>query len=468
MTGKTKTEVVVIDQDSQGIQNLKVFCSQDKFEAALAKALPKHLTAERFIAVALTTISRTPELANCTTLSLYGGIIQASQLGLELDGVLGHAYLVPFKNQATLMIGFKGLRALAIRSGQVKAIRSNTVYENDSFDFQEGVPKYFIHHKPTLSARGKFIAAYSIAIFPDGDYQFCILGKEEIEKIREVSQIRESSTWTKWFGEMSKKTAESRLCKQLQQSPEMRTLHMAVNLEEQAIGGVQDLTSLGAQGAIHELGSVEPSVGALTKGSVTASADQSNPHEAANKEELDAARDEKKKRELKEMAQADKKVKAEEKKTKAAEKKIAEAEAELKKLKEKGTEPPAPEPEDPGLGELDASKIPAEVVPEKEPTQDGVITKAQIFDLVKLGENEGWSEMEIRKTVKKQFQVPLEGLTQSQFPAVQRMIMEGELPVGNVPDPGLSPIDRAAEEGGVGGNQETADTLEWGRFFSGI
>ena len=428
MTGKTKTEVVVIDQDSQGIQNLKVFCSQDKVEAALAKALPKHLTAERFIAVALTTISRTPELANCTTLSLYGGIIQASQLGLELDGVLGHAYLVPFKNQATLMIGFKGLRALAIRSGQVKAIRSNTVYSNDFFEFSEGAPDYYLKHRPVLADRGDFVAAYSIAMLQDGGYQFVVMGEEEIEKVRRSSKMKDGPTWTKWFGEMAKKTADRRLCKQLQQSPEMRTLHMAVNLEEQAIGGVQDLTSVGAQSAVRDLGRVEPSVGALTKASVTASADQSNPHEAANKEELDAARDEKKKRELKEMAKADKKVKAEEKKTKAAEKKIAEAEAELKKLKEKGTEPPAPEPEDPGLGELDASKIPAEVVPEKEPTQDGVITKAQIFDLVKLGENEGWSEMEIHKTVKKQFQVPLEGLTKSQFPAVQRMIMEGELP----------------------------------------
>jgi phage RecT family recombinase len=425
-----KVEMQIIDNDSVGIKQLKVFLNQDHVEAALAKALPKHLTAERFISVALTTISRTPELANCSTLSLYGGIIQASQLGLELDGVLGHAYLVPFKQVATLMIGFKGLRALAIRSGQVKSIRSNTVFTNDLFEFSEGVPDYFLKHRPQLSDRGDLIAAYSIAMFPDGGYQFVVMGKEEIEKVRKSSKMAEGPTWKHWYGEMAKKTADRRLCKQLQQSPELSKLHSAVNIEEAAIGGNQDLSSLAAVSGARDLARVETSTGTLSIAHVKESPDQSNPKDDAKTQA-----------ELKEMAdrlelESERKKKAEKKekavaKKAAKEKKIADAERKLQEAKDaevEGAEEPPEQEGDPGAAGKEAA--PAEKAPTEAPLADQKITERQKADLLILASNEGWSEDEVTKTFKKQFLCEsLEDLTKGQYHAAQRLLMTGELEV---------------------------------------
>jgi hypothetical protein len=38
-------------------------------------------------------------------------------LGLEVDGVTGQAYLIPFKGKAQLVVGYKGYNTLAARSG---------------------------------------------------------------------------------------------------------------------------------------------------------------------------------------------------------------------------------------------------------------------------------------------------------------------------------------------------------------
>ena len=58
-------------------------------ETRIAACLPKHLTPERMIRVALTTIQRTPKLLLCSPLSIIGAIVQASELGLERRGVPG-------------------------------------------------------------------------------------------------------------------------------------------------------------------------------------------------------------------------------------------------------------------------------------------------------------------------------------------------------------------------------------------
>ena len=96
--------------------------SIDKMLPQIAKVLPKHLSPERVSRIAMTTIQKNPKLAECDVKSLLGAVMAASQVGLEVDDILGQAYLVPFwdsKNRrfaAQLQIGYKGFLDLARRS----------------------------------------------------------------------------------------------------------------------------------------------------------------------------------------------------------------------------------------------------------------------------------------------------------------------------------------------------------------
>lgn len=170
----------------------------------IAKALPKHMDKDRMARIALTTIRTTPKLLACSIESLMAGIMQAAQLGLE-PGQLGHCYLIPYGNQATFIIGYKGMIDLARRSGNIKSIYTHCVYNNDDFSYQYGLNQD-LKHVPAEGERGDFKGAYAVAHFVDGGYQFEYMTAAEIDKRRKRSKAANSGPWVTDFEEMAMKT----------------------------------------------------------------------------------------------------------------------------------------------------------------------------------------------------------------------------------------------------------------------
>lgn len=214
--------------------NIKAWLGAEKFQHELRTALPSFLPPERMIRVGLTTIMRSPDLMKCTPASLCRALIAAGQLGLEVDGALGHAYLVPFWNsqarahEAQFIPGYRGLIALARRSGDVQSISAHVVYDRDHFEFRYGIDEK-LEHIPTLGAeRGEFRCVYSIARFKDGGYAFDVLSRAEVERIRDNSPGGKKAMkdgygpWVDHFDEMARKTAVRRLAKYLPLSVEFQ------------------------------------------------------------------------------------------------------------------------------------------------------------------------------------------------------------------------------------------------------
>lgn len=127
-------------------------------------ALPKHLDAGRFMRLALTALRTKPDLAKDQP-SLLASIMLAAQVGLELDPVLGYAYLVPYKGKAQLQIGYKGYMLLARQSGLLADMHADYVVEGDEFDFAYG-SRRFLHHKPVNKNR-----LVTVKQGPDGVWQ---------------------------------------------------------------------------------------------------------------------------------------------------------------------------------------------------------------------------------------------------------------------------------------------------------
>lgn len=213
----------------------------EKSKGQIAMALPKHLSADRIIRVAMTSIQRTPTLLECDPISLIGAVIQSSQLGLEPDGILGHAYLVPFRNtkkncmEVQFIPGYKGLIDLARRSGQVNRISAHVVYENEQFVMEFGT-KEALEHKPMPpSLRGKRKGVYAVAVLNDGSAHFEWLWDEEIEAVKRQSKAANFGPWKTHEDEMVRKTAIRRLVKYLPLSVE---LAKAAAVDELADAGV--------------------------------------------------------------------------------------------------------------------------------------------------------------------------------------------------------------------------------------
>lgn len=213
-----------------------------KMQPQLLAALPSHIKAERMIRVALNAVRRNSKLLQCDLRSLLGAVLQSAQLGLECDGLLGEAYLVPFKREVTLIPGYRGLLKIARQSALISTISARVVYANDKFDYEFGLHER-LHHVPSRDSDwGGLIYVYAVAHMKDGGWQFEVMSLAEVEKIRDSSQGFQASKkfgfttpWDTHFPEMAKKTVLRRLCKMLPGSIELQRVVM---MDEHADAGV--------------------------------------------------------------------------------------------------------------------------------------------------------------------------------------------------------------------------------------
>lgn len=220
-------------------KDVLAFLQNDNVKKQVALALPRHMNADRMLRVMLTTVNAAgyvgEKLRACTPESLIASLMKCSQYGLEPDG--RHAHLIPYGKECQLIFDYKGLVALVRRSGEVKTIHADVVYEGDEFSYCYGTGAH-LRHKPTLEPgkRGEAIAAYSFVVSATGEESFEVLSIDDIEAVRDSSQgyqyakqNKKQTPWDTYFAEMAKKTAFRRHTKWLPLSFELKE---AVNADD--------------------------------------------------------------------------------------------------------------------------------------------------------------------------------------------------------------------------------------------
>ena len=126
--------------------------------------------------------------------SMFASILAGAEIGLIPSDMLGEFYLIPRKIDGkmtvTPLIGYKGLHNIILRSGEVTKVHTECVYEGDEFEPIYGLEPNIIH-KPNFSVERnattlKFV--YAVAKLKNGDFQFCVLSKNDIIKIKSLSR----------------------------------------------------------------------------------------------------------------------------------------------------------------------------------------------------------------------------------------------------------------------------------------
>lgn len=194
-----------------------------KFQAQMALALPKSMTADRLTRIVMTECRKAPALLKCAPESFYGAVLQCAALGLEPGSALGHCYLLPFGNgkdrsgrpNAQLIIGYRGMIDLARRSGQIISLQAWTVHAQDTFNYQLGLEPDIQHVPASTADRGPVTHVYAVAKLKGGGIQFEVMSRAEIEKVRSTSKAGNSGPWASHWDEMAKKTVIRRLFKYL-------------------------------------------------------------------------------------------------------------------------------------------------------------------------------------------------------------------------------------------------------------
>jgi recombination protein RecT len=164
----------------------------------LPNLLSKHnIEPAQFVQIVVSELKKNPKLQDAfkeNPSSLFASILAGAEIGLIPSDMLGEFYLIPRridgKQTVTPLIGYKGLVSILLRSGEITKIHTECVYEGDHFEAIYGLEQNIIH-KPNFDTERsantlKFV--YAVAKLKNGDYQFQVLSKGEILKIKALSR----------------------------------------------------------------------------------------------------------------------------------------------------------------------------------------------------------------------------------------------------------------------------------------
>lgn len=222
-------EVALPSENHEPTLRQKVTAMEHQF----ALAAPRGVEARQIVRDVLTAISQNPKLGECDPRTVLGGAMTMAQLGLRI-GVLGHGWLMPFRNRKTgrfeaqLVIGYQGLVELSHRSGQIASISARTVHEKDHFSIEYGVDEKLVH-RPATGDRGPATGYYAVARLQNGGYSFHYMTRTEAEQYRDryaMAKDRSGNVvgpWKTEFDQMAKKSCLRQLSKLMPKNTDLAT-----------------------------------------------------------------------------------------------------------------------------------------------------------------------------------------------------------------------------------------------------
>src|SRR4029079_11745622 len=164
-------------------RDLRALIQKESTKQQIAMVLPKHITPDRIVRVALTALTRNIALMDCTQESVMQAIMICAQAGLEPDGRLAH--IIPYGKTAQVIFDYKGLVTLAKRNNI--DVKSSLVYDKDNFKYLEddGTGKSVLTHTfNPFSDRGEIIGVYSRASEAGKVPDYEVMSIEEVEAVK--------------------------------------------------------------------------------------------------------------------------------------------------------------------------------------------------------------------------------------------------------------------------------------------
>lgn len=165
---------------------------------------------------------RIAEAAIANPESVKEAMLTAAGLGITLHHTLGYAYLVPetFADRpgVGLVVGYKGLEQLALKSGTVKNIQTDLIYSNDTF--RRGMNRdgtSWVEHEPSRGDRGVLEGAFCRAILANGTNYVEFMDVDEINACESAADAKQGGYAKAWKGpfrkEFQKKSVVRRAAK---------------------------------------------------------------------------------------------------------------------------------------------------------------------------------------------------------------------------------------------------------------
>ena len=149
--------------NSTAIQKVSTYLRSESVKARFAEVVGDRNAAPYISSVLLAVANdQSGNLAKCDPRSIYISALRAATLRLSVDPSTGQAYLVPFGGQATLIVGYKGLQDMAVRTGKYRYINVGPIYEGEEIEVNRISGFHSIAGKKTSDAIIGWLGAFEL------------------------------------------------------------------------------------------------------------------------------------------------------------------------------------------------------------------------------------------------------------------------------------------------------------------
>jgi recombination protein RecT len=204
-----------------GVKALSNFLNSDGIKNKFAEVLGDKDKGVAFVTSILSVVNSNGQLANADQNSLYTAALMAATLDLPINPSIGHSFLVPFntkqadgtyKTMVQFQISAKGLKQLAMRSGQFLKMNDSDVREGEieSVDRMTGEIKFRWIQDDKERLTKPVVGFISYFKLQNGFESTFYMTKEEVElhakKFSQTYKKFGTGLWKDMFEKMASKT----------------------------------------------------------------------------------------------------------------------------------------------------------------------------------------------------------------------------------------------------------------------
>lgn len=226
---------------------LKSYVKQPNVQSFINDVLGSKST--QFATNLVQVVNQNEMLKSADNASVLNSAIMATMLDLQLNPSLGHAYIVPFNNRqqdnsykvmAQFMIGYKGLKQLAIRSGQFRTLDTKEVYEGQYVEDDSFIGFHF----DWKAKKSNEVVGYACRFeLLNGFEKILYMSVEEIHehgKKYSKTYAHKNGQWQTNFDGMAKKTV-TKLCLNSGEAPLSIEMQKAMSVDQSVINDVETM-----------------------------------------------------------------------------------------------------------------------------------------------------------------------------------------------------------------------------------
>jgi recombination protein RecT len=203
-----------------------------RFESVLKDRAPQ------FMASITNLVAAERQLQKCRPESIIAAAFVAACLDLPVDKSLGYAWIVPYGDMATFIIGWKGYVQLALRTGLYKAINAFPVNIEALGPFDEvGERQIYFDKLDTTKPAVGYCCAWKLTT---GFVKVCYWSKEEVDAhaAKYSAAVKAKKINSPWFTETDKMRLKTVVANSLRKwgimSIETHQMQMAVQHDQGA------------------------------------------------------------------------------------------------------------------------------------------------------------------------------------------------------------------------------------------